>query len=352
MIKLMIVDDEHIVREGIQFIIQNTFAEEIKIVALAKSGGREAIELYEEHHPQIVLMDIQMPGINGIEAIKTIKEVDNHIRFVIISAYEQFEYAKSAVRLGGVQDYILKPINKMKLIETLTKVIGEIKAEKQLKQKEIETQEKLDKILPVLEYGYIYSVIMNSDYQKESSDYHTLLDIRKESGYMMVIELGEGDQYSELSNKIGTGVRGNQQYNAIRNAIKYKCKSIVGPMMVNRIAVMVYDDMPDNEYNQRVRSIELAEAIHKRIFEMVDTEVYIGIGRCSRLDRMNISFNEAVKAISKMSDERILHIKDAVESTDKTEALMKIKSDEEAIIKRVEEGNVSEVDALMKLFFS
>lgn len=350
MVKLLIVDDEQIVREGIKFIIENNFKEEIRIVGMAKTG-REAIEMAEEHHPQIVLMDIQMPGINGIEATKSILSIDSRIRFVIVSAYEQFEYAKSAVELG-VKEYLLKPINKAKMIDTTNKLLRQINEEKKLKQKEIETQEKLDKILPVLEYGYIYSVVMNTDYQKENSDYHNLLDIKKDTGFMMVIELGEGNSYKEVSNKIGTGVKGNQQYTAIRNAIKYKCRAVVGPLIVNRITVMVYDDMPDDEYNQLVSAVELAEYIYKRIVTIVDTEVFIGIGSCSKLDRMSISYNEAVKAISKMTDEHILHIKDAVEISDKSEAFIKIKSDEQSIVKRVVEGNVEETETLMKLFFA
>lgn len=350
MVKLMIVDDEQIVRDGVKFIIDHNFAAEVKITGLARTG-REAIEMFEEDHPQIVLMDIQMPGINGLEAIKRIQFMDSKVRFVIISAYEQFEYAKSAVQLG-VLDYILKPINKNKLTETVSKIIGEIKEERQLKQKEIETQEKLDKILPVLEYGYIYSIIMNTDYQKESSDYHNLLDIQRAYGYMMVIELGEGANYTEVSNKIGTGVRGNAQYKAIRNAIKFKCRAVVGPLIVNRISVMVYEDMPEDEYQQRIKAVTLGESICKRIREIADTEVFIGIGSCHPLDQMNISFNEAVKTISRMTDENVLHIMDAVSGVDRKGLLMKLKSDEEAIVKRVEEGNSALASEQLKLFFT
>ncbi len=349
MIKVMIVDDEQIVRDGIQFIIDNNF-DEVKVVAQAKSG-REAIEMFEQHRPQIILMDIQMPGINGIEAIRSIQEIDTKARFVIISAYEQFEYAKNAVQLG-VKDYILKPINKKKLIENINKIIREIQSEKRLKQKEMETQEKLDKILPVLEYGFVYSIIMNAEYQYESNNYKNLLDIQKDKGFMMVIELGEGDSPKHLSNKIGTSVKGTQEYTSIRNAIKYKCKAIVGPMMVNKIAVMVFDDMPENEYQQRVKAVELADVLYKRISAIADSEVYIGIGACYKLHRMNVSYNEAMNAISKMTDEHVLHIKDAVKESKNTYSYLKIRSDQEVIVKMVEEGNIEKVHERMNTFFN
>jgi len=349
MIKVMIVDDEQIVRDGIEFIIRNSF-EEVKIVAMGKSG-REAIELFEEFRPHLVLMDIQMPGINGIEAIRAIRESDSHVRFVIISAYEQFEYAKNAVQLG-VKDYILKPINRQKLVEIINKISREIDLERRNKQREIETQEKLDKVLPVLEYGYIYSIIMNSDYEEESANYQNLLDIREEYAYMMLLELGEGENPQGLSNKIGTGIKGNQVYNSIRNTIKYKCKAVVGPLMVNRIAVLVYKDQPINEYDHRVKAIELAESISDRVQEMTGSQVYIGIGSCCNVQRMTISYSEALKAISKITDEKVLHIRDAVADSSAVYSGIKVKQEEEGILRKVEEGNNDEVAKRMRELFS
>ena len=97
MFKLLIVDDEKIVIEAVTFIINKEFKEVIES-DFAKSG-REAIEKCLSFNPDIVLMDIRMPGINGIEAINEIKKTKLNIVFIIVSAYEQFEYAKEAIRL-------------------------------------------------------------------------------------------------------------------------------------------------------------------------------------------------------------------------------------------------------------
>ncbi|MBN2220888.1 MAG: response regulator, partial [Vallitaleaceae bacterium] len=129
MLKVMIVDDEQIVRDGIRFIIEKSFQETIEIVALAKTG-REAIELFEETRPHLVLMDIQMPGINGIDAIKAIQEIHSKVKIIIISAYEQFDYAKSGFELGVV-DYLLKPIHKSRLENVLEKIVQEMEEERE-----------------------------------------------------------------------------------------------------------------------------------------------------------------------------------------------------------------------------
>ena len=107
MLKLMVVDDENIVIESIKYIVEKNF-DSVVVVETARSG-REAIEKAEAVKPDLIFMDIRMPGINGIDAIREIKAVYPQVEFVIISACEQFEYAKEAVNLGAVE-YLLKPL--------------------------------------------------------------------------------------------------------------------------------------------------------------------------------------------------------------------------------------------------
>jgi two-component system response regulator YesN len=352
MIKVMIVDDEHIVREGIKYILEKDFAELTTIVHMAKTG-REAIEKFEELRPQLVIMDIQMPGINGIDATKEIRSIDQKVRVVIVSAYEQFEYAKDAVKLGAV-DYLLKPINRQNLKKIVQKSIDDINEEKSLKKKERETQEKLDQVVPVLEIGYIYSVLMNHDYQNELSKYHHLLNIQKEKGYIMIIEFGDGNNLNELENRIGVGVRSNTLYQNIRHCIKYKCHAIVGPLMVNRIILAIHEDERQDEYQGRLDAIELAERICGDVENIIGTNVYIGIGsRCAK-EQLNISYNEALKAINQIEDEHILHIGDMIQqkNIDTEYTFSKVKNDIDFIIKKVEEGRRDDVDKALKWFLA
>jgi len=118
-IKLLIADDEQIVLDSLKFIIENN-CHDVDVIGFAKSG-REAIEKADALRPDVIFMDIRMPGIDGIEAIKRIKEIHNDIEFVIITAYDYFNYAKEAIKLDVV-DYLLKPMNKNKVIDTVLKV--------------------------------------------------------------------------------------------------------------------------------------------------------------------------------------------------------------------------------------
>lgn len=348
----MIVDDEHIVREGIKYILEKDFSEIVTVVHMAKTG-REAIEKFEELRPHIVIMDIQMPGINGIEAAKEIRYLDSRTRVVIVSAYEQFDYAKEAVKLGAV-DYLLKPINRQKLRKIIQKAIDDIEEERHAKTREHEIQEKLDQVLPVLEAGYVYSILMNHDYQTEIVKYQHLLDIKKDSGYIMVIEFGDEKNLNTLNNRIGVGVRSTSFYQSIRQCIKYKCQAVVGPLMVNRLILILHEDKTHDEYKRRLDTIKLAEKIRLDLEILVGINVYVGIGNIYNKEQLNISYNEALKALNQIEDSSILHIGDQMHkiSLDHEYTFSKIKDEINAIIKLVEKGHRNEVEDLLQCFFS
>lgn len=126
-IKLLMADDEAIEREAMKKILSRGLPG-TEVVGEA-ANGREAISLARELQPDIILMDVKMPGINGIEAVKIIRRAFPNIKFVIVSAYDTFEYAQEVMR-EGVKDYLLKPAKKEEIIRTLSRVIRENRMEK------------------------------------------------------------------------------------------------------------------------------------------------------------------------------------------------------------------------------
>ena len=120
MYKLLIADDEQIVLDSIKFIIEKNFLYMVE-VGTARSG-REAIEKAEIFKPDIIFMDIMMPGINGFEAIKEIRSRLNDVLIIILTAYERFDYAREVIKLG-ITEYLLKPVSREKIVETVRKSI-------------------------------------------------------------------------------------------------------------------------------------------------------------------------------------------------------------------------------------
>ena len=108
MYKVLIVDDEEIIRQGLRILI-DWESIGLKLVAEA-TNGLEALECIEKYKPHILVTDVKMPGMNGIELIKTLHEKKVNIKTVIISGYSDFDFVKEALKYG-VSDYVLKPIS-------------------------------------------------------------------------------------------------------------------------------------------------------------------------------------------------------------------------------------------------
>lgn len=105
MYRVLIVDDEYPARELLKTAVDWEKAGVSEI--LEADNGEKALEIYHKYKPELIITDIQMPVMNGLELIRRIKEEDSRQHFVILSCHESFSYAKTAIRLG-VRDYLLK----------------------------------------------------------------------------------------------------------------------------------------------------------------------------------------------------------------------------------------------------
>lgn len=123
---ILVVDDEHMIREGVARTIQNEYPN--WNIHTAESG-EAALQLLVNIHFQIVIIDIMMPGMSGLDLLQEGAIRDKSIRWIVISAHSDFLFAQQAIRYGA-RDYILKPIGKPKLIALLQKLESEINEEK------------------------------------------------------------------------------------------------------------------------------------------------------------------------------------------------------------------------------
>jgi DNA-binding NarL/FixJ family response regulator len=117
-IKILVADDHQLVREGIESMIAG--AEDLEVIGLAESG-EDAINKVREQIPDVVLMDIVMPGMNGIEAARWIREIDDQIRVIILTMEISKDYVTAAIK-SGVDGYLPKNIGKEILIDAIRTV--------------------------------------------------------------------------------------------------------------------------------------------------------------------------------------------------------------------------------------
>lgn len=126
MYRVLLVDDEEDVREGLVVEV-DWEALDLRIVGLAENG-REALEMAERVEPDIVVTDISMPFMDGLELARRLRERNPLVKVVILTGYDEFDYARQAVSLS-VDEYLLKPFSAGHLTELLTRLRAQMAAE-------------------------------------------------------------------------------------------------------------------------------------------------------------------------------------------------------------------------------
>jgi len=136
MFKVMIVDDEPMIRQGLQTLVEwEQYHFDICAVA---SNGVEALEKYKEHQPELILVDIRMPIMDGLQTISELRKLGSTSRILILSGYGEFQYAQQAIRYR-VDGYILKPIDEVELTNFIDKISKELQAKQQEQEINVHT---------------------------------------------------------------------------------------------------------------------------------------------------------------------------------------------------------------------
>lgn len=133
MIHVLIIEDEPAIARGLSLLITKNYPD-FQISGICKNG-RDGLQKILELKPELVFTDITMPVMNGLDMIEEVQRNHLHTRFVILTGYADFEYARKAIHLG-VSDYLLKPIDLKTLDDILLSCLEQQKSETRLLQKE------------------------------------------------------------------------------------------------------------------------------------------------------------------------------------------------------------------------
>lgn len=345
MYKIMLADDEGIVIDSLKFIISRNF-QDMCIVEYAKTG-RAVIELAERFRPDIVIMDIHMPGINGIEAMKEIKKMYGKVVFIVMSAFDKFDYAKEAINLGVIE-YLHKPVEQKKIVDVLRKAMDMIEADKKKRSNELLIREKLENVVPIIENGLIYNILFQENFKEDVDNFKSLLGIEQDYGYVLVLVCGEEQEGSYMTNAVGMSIRLQGKYHEVREIIREFFDGIVGAVMANKIAVFVPYQERHIDYNQRIDLIARARELSRKLHHQKNLFVRIGIGSVKSIHDSMQSYNEALKSLAQTTG-RVAHVDDLPLGCDYEENYPI--DTEKALFNAVSDGNLNETITLAGHFF-
>lgn len=200
MLKLIIADDEKWVRTTIKSIIP--FEKLNLTLSCEAANGIEALELCRQYVPDIMLTDIMMPGLNGLELIREMKKLLPKLRIVVISGYNDFEYAKTAMKYG-ITDYLLKPVDEEELTQVLERISTELREQRKLEMEKDAEKERYLTALPVVCESFLNQVISRNSMTSEKmrSELHNFgIDFQR-SCFTVCVTSSDEDLSSEDSRK-------------------------------------------------------------------------------------------------------------------------------------------------------
>jgi two-component system response regulator YesN len=288
--KLIVADDEQIERDVLKLMIERELPD-VQVVAEAKNG-RQAVELGLEWQPDIMLVDIKMPGIDGLSAIRDLCARLPETRFVLVSAYDYFDYAKEALSLG-VKEYLLKPASKQQVVETIRRLIEEIEQERARKQEEEELRARLDQLLPIVEKELVTLIILEEEVES-FQPYAELLQLKEVEGFAIVARFHSREELEEGS--LHFSLHKQAWYEKLYAKAKEWSTCLVGPMLWRQTAIFVLTHQAKETYSARVQAISLARRLCN-LFSHEPVRLQFGIGNVhSGFAGLRQSYQEAVLA--------------------------------------------------------
>lgn len=317
MYRMIVVDDKEDIIQGIQAMGQ---WDDIGIVISGCAhDGQEALKLIEKNEPHIVITDIKMPIMDGLQLTESIKRMSPEIKVVILSGYDEFQFAQQALKLGA-EEYLLKPIRIHQLKEVILRVIRKLDEELARKEEEAKLLERLQQSLPLLRNKYFQQLLVEPAgiHEEEVARRLNFLEVNLYSHHLAVI-LVEIDHYhgiidpdsyqqSEWLHREIEELEHNFNLENVKIAVFTDTSERMGWI----VSVPSLNNLP--EINQNI--FALAEKINLLAEKKENISLSIGIGRFySGFSQLFHSYQDAVEALTHkflLGSNQIIHIDDVL----------------------------------------
>ncbi len=308
---ILVADDLPVIRTGIINIL--TQYQVALQPFLEAADGAEAVQMARQHKPDIILMDIKMPNLDGLQATSVIRSEQQDVKVVMLTAYNEFSYIQKALKLGA-RDYLLKPIRPIKLIELLEEIQKEIYEERRnLRTIEI-VKDSLQKTLPVIEANLVENLIRGTNPEGATTE-ESLAFLGKRLSHPAVFVAKIDDYENAAQGKSAAQLQKIylSMIEIVRNLLPEPQHALVGYSKPGRVIIIL-------SCEQRLSTAEQLSALADRIRQAIHKEtsltVTIGIGNIyPNWEALSLSYAEANLARRYQSHKggnAVVHIDDAL----------------------------------------
>lgn len=239
MINIMLVDDEAFEREGLRKMLEK-YRSNFTIVAEAKNG-EEAAKYAIQLQPDVIFLDIKMPGMDGLEALRIISEHLPNTKFIMVSAFDTFEYAQESMKFG-VKEYLLKPSKPSDIVQAYDRVIKEMESEEDHRMDQIRSQ-------TLMEIEFLTSLMMDHIHEYDLDDWRNWFQLQDKVAYFTLFSFAAEKVYVSRQEK-------ETWYQQLKNVLhQQETSCLVGPLTGFQVPVLVILNDDHHEQEEFVRTV-------------------------------------------------------------------------------------------------
>jgi two-component system, response regulator YesN len=356
--KLLIVDDEVEVRKG---IINKIQWEELGYEIVAEGeNGKEALELFEKTLPDVVLTDIKMPFMDGLELSRIIKEEYPTTRIIVMTGFDEFEYAHKAIKLN-VSEYLLRPISAQELTDILTKVKKQMDEEIAEKENVEALRDYYRESIPILREKFLASLVTSAikkeEIEEKCKNYE--LNLKGESFMVSIVSIDENkvkentEDHSNLNKDTdeGKALLKIAVLNIVEEIIE---KYNLGTVFLNDENVVMITVSEDRDREAvSANTLNVLEELKRTVEKFLKSTVTIGVGNvCEDIALVRHSYENAMAALEYrifMGKNKIIWIEDIEPMS--ANKLVFDESKERALSSSIKVGTTAEAAAAIDKFF-
>ncbi|TBL79068.1 response regulator [Paenibacillus thalictri] len=292
MFKVVIVDDEPLVLRGLaeRFPWKDWGC----VVCGTALNGLEGKELIDREQPDIVLTDVKMPGLSGLELAEHVKRNHPDALTIVLSGFNEFDYARQALR-QQVFDYLLKPVDKEELKKTLRKGFQHLNRRRETSRNTEEMEKKLSQVNPLAEAGILMDLMLNNKHEADSL--HNRLKefgISFQKGQVVVFEMLAVWEQHQNYKTLHQFALSNILYEIYE---KYRCRAVIQWIAGKCTAAILFDSSIPSVIAQK-RVIEATGEGIAQATSFFKQRVFAGMGHfVNRLDELNTSYLTALSSL-------------------------------------------------------
>ncbi|MDF2987039.1 MAG: two component transcriptional regulator, AraC family [Eubacterium sp.] len=356
MYKLLVVDDEEEVRRGLIQKIE-WYKYNFEIVGEAQNG-REALDIIEENVPDIIITDISMPIMNGLELSEYVKLNYPTIKTVILTGYDDFNYAQQAIRFG-VEDYILKPVLPKDIDELLIKLKNKLELEIEHKENIIRLKEHFNESLPIIRDKYLSLIVEGNIDENDLKSKISFFRLNLRGG-CFVIAAGNIDNSGHEDKIFSANDTELMRFAVINIAKEIIDKYSIGEALFHHnelVIIFSFNDTLQNEICNKdtiFRKVySVLEEIRQNVEKFLKLTVTIGVGSvANNLTRIRDSYKSALSALEYklvIGESKIIFIEDL--EPKRKEVIAFDEQTERRLVSAVKFGTEKEVKEIVKDVF-